>query len=68
MLVVNKSASYVASKKQLESLSKLIKLGLSETVAAAALVKYKFNIDDAFRAAKVERKEEKLCLVILCWI
>jgi hypothetical protein len=52
MLVVNKPSAYEASKKQLEALAKLTKFGFSPALAAAALIKAKNNVDDAFAMCK----------------
>ncbi len=52
MLVVNKPGSFEGSKKQLDALNKLVKLGISAPMAAAALVKCKGNADEAFSLCK----------------
>lgn len=56
MLVVNKPSAYEASKKQLEALSKLTKF-YSPAMSAAALLKCKNNIDDAFAMCKDKPSE-----------
>lgn len=51
-LVLNKPSAYEASKKQLEGVAKLTKLGFSPAVSAGALLKSKNNVDDAFKLCK----------------
>ncbi len=60
MLLVNKPAAYAASKKQLETLQRLQGKGVDQGLAAAALVKHKFNFEAALAAATGPQAAE-------CW-
>ena len=60
MLLVNKPSGYAASKKQLETLQRLQGKGVEQGLAAAALVKHKFNLEAALATATGPQAAE-------CW-